>query len=75
MRIRIKVDRVNWWVPVPLGLGGVAIRIGTKGRVPDVERKLILQVYKSCKKELKKYKGLRIVEVETANGERVVITL
>lgn len=75
MKIRIKAEKINLYIPVPLWAGGIAIRIGLRDKLDKEQRRMILESYKVCKKHLKAYKGLELVNVETANGEKVRITI
>ena len=75
MKVRVRVEKVNLWLPVPLFLGTLAIRFGLKGRVNDEERMFILNSFKVCKKHLKAYKGMKIVEIQTSTGEYISVTL
>lgn len=75
MKIRIKADKINLYIPVPLWAGGIAIRIGLRDKLDKEQRRMVLESYKVCKKHLKAYKGLELVNVETANGEKVRITI
>ena len=75
MKVRIKADKINLYLPVPLWVGGIAIRIGLKGKLDQEQRRIILKTYKICKKHLKAYKGLELVNVESASGEKIRITI
>lgn len=75
MKIRIKADKINLYIPVPLWAGGIAIRIGLRDKLDKEQRRMVLESYKVCKKHLKAYKGLEIVNVESSTGEKVRITV
>lgn len=75
MKIRIKAEGINLWLPVPLCLGNIAIHFAIRDQISNEHKKLLLQTFNVCKKELKKYKGMRIVEVHTSNGEHITVTL
>ena len=75
MKIRIKADKMNLYIPVPLWAGGLAIRIGLRHTLDKEQRKIVLKSYKVCKKHLKRYKGLELVNVETSTGEKIRITV
>jgi hypothetical protein len=75
MKIRIRAQKLNLWIPVPLSMGGLAIRYGLKGKVDDHQRQLMLQAFKVCKHHLKAYRGMKIVEVHASTGEYISITV
>lgn len=39
------------------------------------DKKTILSILKVCKKELKPYKGLEIINVNSASGEKIIIKI
>ena len=85
MRIRVKTKGVNLWLPVPIFLVGVAIRMipeaafdDMKKEVPEpyaelMSRQTFLLLADSCKEALKECKGLEIVHVEAHDGTYVSI--
>lgn len=77
MRVIIKSEGRRYFIPVPLGLGGVGLKIAmkfaTKETLTNNQQKDILTFYKVLKKELKSYKGLKLVEVKEANGDEVTV--
>lgn len=75
MKIKIRVDRVRFTILVPLWMGSVAIRCIPERTIGEQQKRAALVVFKSCRRTLKDYKGLKIVDIETANGEIVTITV
>lgn len=83
MRIKIKTSGKSFFIPFPLGLAKLGISIAgmpfvTK-RISEKNRKYIdiinFNELAKCINDLKKYKGLRIVEVKAKDGTEVVITI
>lgn len=75
MIVAIKSEGFNLTLPIPLSMGGVAIRCLPNKIINNQEKKIALQLFKTVKGSLKGYKGLRIVEVESQNGEHITITI
>ena len=77
MRIIIKTEGRRFFIPVPLYLSGVgvraAMRFAVKEQLSKEQKKSILQCCKVIKKSLKGYKGLHLVDVQSADGDEVKI--
>ncbi|MDF2673922.1 MAG: hypothetical protein K0R09_2187 [Clostridiales bacterium] len=84
MRIYIRTDEgKKFWIPLPmwmirLGLSSATIRIATKN-LREENKKYIEQIdFRALSqniKELKKYKGLKIVDIKSKDGTKVTITV
>lgn len=73
MKVRVRADGYRFFVPIPLSLASLTLRcVGRKYITPE-QKQIVLASLKVIRKELKKYKGLTIVEVETASGEYISI--
>lgn len=79
MRVIVKSGGHKYFIPVPLCLGGIVIKIamkfGCKETLTPHQQKEILKLFKAIKKSLKGYRGLKIVEVKDATGEEVTIII
>ena len=51
------------------------IRFISKKHLNNEQKKMALQLFKSLKSSLKGYKGLRVVEVVSQNGEHITVTI
>ena len=75
MKISIKSEGFRFNSPLPLSMGGLAISCIPKSQITKEEKKALLQLYKSLKRNLKQYKGLKIVELISKDGDRVIIKI
>lgn len=75
MKISIKTPEISFTIPVPLGVGSFAIRYIPINDLSKEQRLFIAHLLKICKKSLKKHKGLEIVNIESARGEKIKITV
>ena len=75
MIVSIKSKDFNLTLPVPLFMGSVAIRCIPKKQLNEQQKKIALQVFKAVKGSLKGYKGLKVVEVISQNGEHITVTI
>lgn len=75
MIISIKSKEFNLTLPVPLSMGGIIIRCIPKKQLNTEQKKIALQLFKTVKGSLKGYKGLKIVEVVSQNGEHITVTI
>lgn len=73
MIISIKSKEFNLTLPVPLFLGGLVIRFVPKKYLNAHEKKLAILLFKKIKYSLKCYKGLKLVEIISQNGEHITI--
>lgn len=79
MRVIIRNEGYKYFIPVPLWLGGVGLKVamkfvGKETLTPN-QQKEILELFKVLRKALKGYKGLKIVEVKDADGNEVTISV
>lgn len=75
MIVSIKSKEFNLTLPVPLSMGGIIIRCIPKKQLNAEQKKIALQLFKTVKSSLKSYKGLKIVEVVSQNGEHITVTI
>lgn len=75
MKVSIKSKDLNLNLPVPLSVGSIAIRCIPNKLLNKNEKRLVLQLFKTVKSNLKDYKGLKIVEVISQNGEHINVTI
>lgn len=87
MRIVVRSQGVNLWLPVPLFLANTAtflmpefVYAEIRKSVPEpfhqvVTRKVLREIVKECCQVIKRYKGLEIVHVEAQDGTFVSIRL
>ncbi|WP_195987209.1 hypothetical protein [Clostridium sp. D53t1_180928_C8] len=73
MKININSKDTNLSIPVPLSLASTCIRLIPSKEISKEDKKTILAMIKCCKKELKNYKGLEIVNITSADGDKVRI--
>ncbi|MEF9960591.1 MAG: hypothetical protein RR324_08680 [Cellulosilyticaceae bacterium] len=77
MRVIVKSEGHKYFIPVPLWLGSVGLKIAMKfvgkGALTPHQQKEILELFKVLKVALKGYKGLKLVEVKDADGDEVTI--
>ena len=73
MKVKIKSKDVKLLVPVPLSLVSICLMLIPNKESGNEDKKIILAMINSCKKELKKYKGLEIVNISSANGDKIII--
>lgn len=75
MKVSIRVENKKFSIPVPITIGTIVIRCISKKYITKEQKILVIESLKIIRKELKKYKGIKIVEVDTASGEHVSITV
>lgn len=75
MIVSIKADKVRLIVPVPLFMGEFVIKLIPKEKMSLEQKEYAIKVFKAVRKAIKEYKGLKIVDVETSNGEKVVVKI
>ncbi len=75
MIVSIKSEDFNLTLPIPLSMGSVAIRCIPKKYLNNQQKKIALQLFKAVKGSLKDYKGLKIVEVVSQNGEYISVKI
>lgn len=74
LKIKIKSEGKRFSLRVPYFLGGVALKFANV-KLSREEKVLMKKAYKVLKKEVKNYKGLTVLEVNSKDGEHVSITL
>lgn len=80
MTIKIRSDDIKLWIPVPTGL---AFNDLTALFVPKIleqngvtmSQKQVRKLMRATRKCIRRHRGLTLVEVETADGQYVEITL
>ena len=75
MKIKINSKDNNLSIPVPLSLASTCIRLIPSKEISKEDKKTILAMIKYCKKELKNYKGLEIVNISSADGDKIKIVI
>lgn len=75
MIVSIKSKGFKLILPVPLFMGGVAIKFIPQKYLDSNEKKIAVEGFKAVKKSLKGYKGLKILEVSSHDGEHIVIKI
>ncbi|GAA0070983.1 hypothetical protein K5V21_01705 [Clostridium sardiniense] len=75
MIVSIKSKEFNLTLPVPLSMGGLIIRCIPKKQLNKEEKKIALQLFKAVKGSLKRYKGLKVVEVVSQSGEHITVKI
>lgn len=75
MKVLIKVEDKRFYIPVPISLGVIAVKCTPKKYITIEQKKLVISTLKVIKRELKQYKGMKIVDVEASSGERISITI
>ena len=73
MKVNIRSKEVKLFIPVPLSLVSIGVRLIPDKEISKEDKKIILTMINSCKKELKRYKGLEIVNISSANGDKIII--
>ena len=73
MKIKINSKDTNLSIPVPLSLASTCIRLIPNKEISKEDKKTILAMIKYCKKELKNYKGLEVVNITSEDGDKVKI--
>lgn len=87
MRVRVKSQKVNLWLPVPLGMVGVVLRFLPKSvfeemgkEFPEEYKSLLskrtaLMVWGECREALLECRGLEVVRVEARDGTKVSVKI
>ncbi|HCW53557.1 MAG TPA: hypothetical protein DG753_07450 [Clostridium sp.] len=79
MIIFVSTDKVHFALPMPLGLvsiiGPIVIKSLPPEKLPQEIKPLILEAFPIIIKDLKKFRGMTLVYVETAKGEKVFIRI
>lgn len=75
MIVSIKSKEFNLTLPVPLSMGGLIIRFIPKKKLNKQQKEIALQLFKAVKGSLKGYKGLKVLEVKSQNGEHFTIKI
>lgn len=77
MRVIVKSEGHKYFIPVPLALSGIGLKIAMKFTCKETltygQQKEILELFKVLRSSLKGYKGLKIVEVQSSGGEEVTV--
>ena len=89
MRVLVRASDLRFpiWVPIPLGLAGVAVNLIPEqtltevradlpqGVQPLLTKPMLKKLVKECAHILKRHRGLELVHVETSDGTLVSIHL
>lgn len=79
MKISIAADKVRFTLPVPLSIvsfaGPLVIKNLPDDKLPAEIKSWIIRSFPDIIQKTKQYKGLTIVDVETAKGEKVVVKI
>lgn len=75
MIVSIKSKKLNLTLPVPLSMGSIVIKCIPKKQLNNQQKKIALKLFKALKGSLKGYKGLKVVEVISQNGEHITVTI
>lgn len=83
MRVYVKTDGKRFFIPVPLGIVKLGLMFVKTPfivkHIPEKSRKYMDMIdfneLSKCINVLKKYKGLRLVEVKDKDGTEVTITI
>lgn len=79
MKISIRSDKVNFTLPLPMALvsiiGPLAIRNVPSEKLSLETKTWVLESFPVIIENLKKCKGITLVDVETAKGEKVIIKI
>ena len=75
MKVSIRVENKKITIPVPISLGVIVVRCVPKKYINKEQKILVIESLKIIRKELKNYKGMKIVEVDAKSGEHVSITV
>lgn len=75
MIVSIKSKELNLTLPVPLSMGSIVIKCIPKKQLNNQQKKIALKLFKALKGSLKGYKGLKVVEVISQNGEHITVTI
>lgn len=73
MKVLIKVKKVKFTLPLPVFLFGFIIKHIPNKEITEEMRIFIIDSIKCVEKNLKEYKGVKIVEIETNDGYEVTI--
>lgn len=87
MRVRVKSEKVNLWIPIPVQVAGMVLRLIPEKAFEDmgkdvpepykvlVSKAMILFVWSEVQNELKECKGLEIVRVRAHDGTYISIKI
>ncbi len=83
MLVRVRSELVHLTLPVPLALGGFIVRIvparyfenAIKGMSGKVSKGFIIALLRECRGIAREYRGLEVVQVASADGTYVSVTL
>lgn len=75
MIVSIKSKELNLTLPVPLSMGSIVIKCIPKKQLNNQQKKIALKLFKALKGSLKGYKGLKVVEIISQNGEHITVTI
>lgn len=87
MRIIVRAEGVRLRLPVPLFLASAAVRLLPESAITEMKKslpepyrkyitkKLLRDIVRECRYQLKQYKGLEVVHVEAKDGTFVSIRL
>lgn len=73
MKVSIKVNKIRFTILLPIFLCELIIRYIRREELTEELKYCIIQTIRYIKSNLKEYKGMKIVEVKTADGQEVVI--
>ncbi|EKY22592.1 hypothetical protein HMPREF0216_03183 [Clostridium celatum DSM 1785] len=75
MKISINTGNKKIYIPVSFSLASAFVMMIPSKEISKEDKKTILSILKVCKKELKPYKGLEIINVNSASGEKIIIKI
>ncbi|WP_343208587.1 hypothetical protein [Anaerolentibacter hominis] len=87
MRIIVRSEETNLWLPVPLSLASAAVSLLPEAAFEDMRKSLppafrdmvtkdvLRMIVKECRSILKQYKGLEVIHVEARDGTFISIRL
>lgn len=73
MKMKINTGEKKFSIPVPFSLASTLVRMIPSKEISKEDKKKILSLLKLCKKELKSYKGLEFININSSSGEKITI--
>ncbi len=83
MLVRVRSEQVHLTLPVPLALGGFAVRLvparyfenAIQGMTGEAFKEFVTTMLRECRDIAREYRGLEVVQVAASDGTFVSVTL
>lgn len=77
MKITVKSDDINLFIPLPTSLAcsGFVAKIAAKHTDGELSAEQLSRIFKELKKYRRRNGPIRLVEIDSADGEKIIVSL